>query len=95
MAAWAVEDWADRDPRNKPQLEALPDGRLIATDPTHGRLLLFSNAGTVTARLDTVLDVPLFSPGGIVFDAAKGYVYVTDGLAGHVRRFPFTDFALR
>jgi len=95
VAAWAVEDWADRHPRNKPLLEALPDGRLIATDPAHGRLLLFSNAGTVTARLDSVLDVPLFSPGGVAFDAAGGYVYVTDGLAGHVRRFPFTDFALR
>ena len=95
VAAWAVEDWADRHPRNKPQLEVLPDGRLIATDPAHGRLLLFSNAGTVTARIDTVLDVPLFSPGGVTFDAARGYVYVTDGLAGHVRRFPFTDFALR
>jgi uncharacterized protein (TIGR03663 family) len=92
---WAVEDWADRQPRNKPQLEALPDGRVIATDPAHGRLLLFSNAGTVTARLDTVLDVPLFSPSGVVFDAARGYVYVTDGFAGHIRRFPFTDFALR
>jgi uncharacterized protein (TIGR03663 family) len=95
VAAWAVEDWADKNPRNKPQIEALPDGRVIATDPAHGRLLLFSNVGTVSARIDTALDVPLFSPGGVAYDAAGGYVYVTDGLAGHIRRFPLTDFALR
>jgi DNA-binding beta-propeller fold protein YncE len=95
VASWAVEDWADRQPRNKPQIEALPNGRVIATDPGHARLLLFSSAGTVTARLDTVLDVPLFLPAGVTFDAERGYVYITDGLAGHVRRFPLTDFALR
>ena len=93
--AWPLEDWADRNPRNKPQLEALPDGRLIATDPVHSRLLLLSNDGRVTARLDTALDVPLFSPNGVAFDRERGFVYVTDGLAGHIRRFPFTDFALR
>ena len=94
-AAWPVEDWADRLPRNKPQIEALPDGRLIATDSPHTRLLLIGRDGRVSARLDTVAGVPLFSPEGLAFDAERGFVYVTDGLAGHVRRFPFTDFALR
>ena len=95
IAAWSIEDWADRNARNKPQLEALPDGRVIATDPAHGRLLLMSSDGRVTARLDTAVDAALFSPNGVVFDAERGFVYVTDGLAGHIRRFPFTDFALR
>ncbi|HEV8574110.1 MAG TPA: NHL repeat-containing protein, partial [Dehalococcoidia bacterium] len=95
LAAWPIEDWADRNPRNKPQIEALPDGRLLATDAVHSRLLLINAAGKVSVRLDTVLEVPLFSPEGVAFDAERGIVYVTDGLAGHVRRFPFTDFALR
>jgi DNA-binding beta-propeller fold protein YncE len=95
VAAWPIEDWAERLPRNKPQIEALPDGRLVATDAPHGRLLLIGSDGRVTARLDTVADVPLFSPEGVAFDAERRFVYVTDGLAGHVRRFPFTDFALR
>jgi DNA-binding beta-propeller fold protein YncE len=95
VAAWPLEDWADRNPRNQPELEALPDGRLIVTDPAHSRLLLVSKDGRVTARLDTVVDVPLFSPNGVAFDEERGFVYVTDGLAGHIRRFPFTDFALR
>ena len=95
VAAWPIEDWAERLPRNKPQIEALPDGRLIATDAPHGRLLLIGSDGRVTARLDTVADVPLFSPEGVAFDAERRFVYATDGLTGHVRRFPFTDFALR
>ncbi len=94
-AVWPVESWADRSPLNKPQLELLPDGRLMATDGPHGRIMLIDREGLVVAQLDTVAEVPLFFPAGIAFDAERGYVYVTDGLAGHVRRFPFTDFALR
>ena len=95
VAAWPLEDWADRNPRNTPQLEALPDGRLIVTDPVRSRLLLVSKDGHVTARLDTVVNAPLFSPNGVAFDEERAFAYVTDGLAGHIRRFPFTDFALR
>jgi len=95
VAAWPIEDWAERQLGSAPQIEALPDGRLIATDSTHRRLLLIGGDGRVTARLDTVIDVPLFSADGVAFDAERAFVYVTDGLAGHVRRFPFTDFALR
>ncbi len=95
VAAWPIEDWAERQLGSSPQIEALPDGRLIATDSAHRRLLLIAGDGRVTARLDTVIDVPLFSADGVAFDAERAFVYVTDGLAGHVRRFPFTDFALR
>ena len=95
LSAWPIEDWSERSQRNKPRIEVLPDGRLIATDAPHARLLLVSGGGHVTARLDMVVDVPLFSPEGVAFDAEHGFVYVTDGLAGHIRRFPFTDFALR
>ena len=95
LAAWPIEDWSERSLRNKPRIEALPDGRLIGTDAPHARLLLISGGGHVTARLEKVVDVPLFSPEGVAFDAKQGFVYVTDGLAGHIRRFPFTDFALR
>jgi len=95
IAAWPIEDWSERSLRNKPRIEALPDGRLIATDAPHARLLLIGKDGHVTARLDKAVDVPLFSPEGVTFDAQHGFVYVTDGLAGHIRRFPFTDFALK
>jgi DNA-binding beta-propeller fold protein YncE len=94
-AAWPLEEWADRLPANQPQIEALPDGRLIATDPAHSRVLLINTSGQVTATLDNVLEMPLFSPNGVAFDPETRFVYITDGRAGHVRRFPFTDFALR
>jgi sugar lactone lactonase YvrE len=93
--AWPLEEWADRLPANQPQIEALPDGRLIATDPAHSRILLINTSGQVTATLDNVLDLPLFSPNGVAFDPEARFMYITDGRAGHVRRFPFTDFALR
>jgi predicted membrane-bound mannosyltransferase/DNA-binding beta-propeller fold protein YncE len=95
IAAWPIADWEERSLRNNPRIEALPDGRVIATDASHARLLLIGKDGRVTARLDTVVDAPLFSPEGVVFDAERGFVYMTDGLAGHIRRFPFTDFARR
>jgi uncharacterized protein (TIGR03663 family) len=94
-AIWPIEDWADLNPRTKPQLEVLPDGRLIASDPAHGRLLLLNQEGRVTVRLESALEIPLYSPNGVAFDTEGRFVYVTDGLAGHIRRFPFTDFALR
>jgi DNA-binding beta-propeller fold protein YncE len=95
VAEYAINEWTDRDGRNKPYLSVLPDGRLLATDAPHGRLLLIDAAGAVQARLDTVAGVPLFLPVGVAFDAEHGFVYVTDALAGHIRRFPLTDFALR
>jgi len=95
VAAYQVENWSDRDLRNKPHLEALPDGRVIATDGTHGRVLLIGQDGGALAHLDTVAEAPLFFPAGVAYDDERGFVYVTDGPAGHVRRFPLSDFALR
>jgi sugar lactone lactonase YvrE len=95
ISAWAIKDWEDRNPANKPQVEALPDGRVIATDPAHGQVLLLSSDGRIAARINTAIDVAFFSPNGVTFDPNGRFVYVTDGLAGHIRRFPFTDFALR
>lgn len=95
VAEFPIVEWGDRDPRNKPYLEALPDGRLLATDGPHGRVLLVGQDGAVQASVDSVGEVPLFFPAGVAFDAERGFVYVTDGAAGHVARFPLTDFALR
>lgn len=90
-----ISQWADRDPRNKPYLAALPDGRLLATDGPHGRVLLIGQDGRVQAQVERVGELPLFFPAGVAYDAERGYVYVTDGAAGFIARFPLTDFALR
>lgn len=95
VAEFPVPQWADRDARNKPYLAALPDGRLLATDGPHGRVLLIGQDGRVQAEVGRVGELPLFFPAGVAYDAGSGYVYVTDGVAGFVARFPLTDFALR
>jgi DNA-binding beta-propeller fold protein YncE len=95
VAEFPIEEWADRDPRNKPHLEAMPDGRLLATDGPNGRLLVIDENGTVQARLDAVAEVPLFFPAGVAFDAERGFVWVTDSAASHMWRFPLSDFARR
>lgn len=95
VTEFRVEEWADRDPRNKPYLAALPDGRLLATAGPRGRVLLLGSDGQVQAAIDRVGELPFFFPAGVAYEAERGFVYVTDGVAGFVARFPLTDFALR
>jgi uncharacterized protein (TIGR03663 family) len=95
LAVFPIPSWEDRDPRNKPYLEVLPDGRILATDAPHGRILLIRPDGIVEDHIDTVAEVPLYSPSGVAFDPERGFVYVSDEAAANVRRFPLTDFALR
>jgi uncharacterized protein (TIGR03663 family) len=92
---YPIEEWASRSPLNKPHLDDLPDGRLLATDAVNGRLLLIGTDGAVQARLSTVATIPLFFPAGVAFDAERGFVWVSDSAASHIRRFPLSDFALR
>lgn len=95
VAEFPVAEWADRDPRNKPYLAALPDGRLLATAGPRGKVLLLGSDGQVQAAIDRVGELPFFFPAGVAYEAEQGFVYVTDGVAGFVARFPLTDFALR
>jgi len=95
IAAYPIEEWKDLDPTNKPDLAALPDGRILASDPAHGRILLLDDAGQVLFALSSVRGTPLVFPRGIAYDAERQFVFVSEGPANHVRRFPFSDFAFR
>jgi sugar lactone lactonase YvrE len=95
IAAYPIEEWADLDPANKPDLAALPDGRILASDPAHGRILLLDEDGQVVAALNSVRGTPLAFPHGLAYDAARRFVFVSEGTANQVRRFPLSDFALR
>ncbi len=95
VAAYPVEEWQDLDPANRPDLEALPDGRLLVGDPAHGRILLLGRTGRVVAALDAVLGEPLAYPRGLAYDAGGEFVFASEGTADRVRRFPLSDFALR
>jgi sugar lactone lactonase YvrE len=95
MDAYPVQEWEDLDPSNKPDLAALPDGRILASDPAHGRILLLDSAGQVVAALSSVGATPLAFPRGIAYDPARQFVFASEGTANQVRRFPLSDFAFR
>jgi len=95
IAAYPIDEWKDLDPRNKPYLAVLPDGRILASDPVHGRILLLDQAGSVVASLSSVSGEALAFPRGIAYDADGEFVFTSEGAAGRVRRFPLSDFALR
>src|SRR3990172_13210313 len=75
IAQYAVKEWEDLDPTNKPDLAVLPDGRLLVSDPAHGRLMLLATDGLMVATLDSVGGEALAAPRGIAFDAAGGFVF--------------------
>ncbi len=83
------------DPVNKPDLAALPDGRILASDPAHGRILLLGKDGRVAAVLTSVREEALAFPRGVAYDAEGEFVFAAEGTADRVRRFPLSDFALR
>ncbi len=87
--------WRDLAPSNKPDLAALPDGRFLASDPAHGRVLLLSADGRVTASVSAIDGTALAFPRGLAYDADSNFVFVSEGTAGRLRRFPLSDFAFR
>jgi sugar lactone lactonase YvrE len=95
VAEYAIKEWEDLAPSNKPDLAVLPDGRLLVSDPAHGRVLLVGTDGAVAATLSDAGGEALAAPRGIAYDEAGGFVFVSEGTAGRVRRFPLSDFALR
>jgi len=95
VAQYAVKEWEDLAPTNKPDLAVLPDGRLLVSDPAHGRVMLVATDGQVVAALDRVGGEALAAPRGIAFGAADEFVFASESTAGRVRRFPLSDFALR
>ena len=95
IVAYPIQEWEDLDPLNKPDLAALPDGRILASDPAHDRILLLDNAGQVVVALSSVGGTPLAFPHGVAYDADRQFVFVSEGTANHVRRFPLSDFAFR
>ncbi len=95
IAGYPIQEWEDLDPANKPDLAALPDGRILASDPAHGRILLLNEVGRVVAALNSVGGMPLAFPHGVAYDAERQFVFVSEGAANQVRRFPLSDFGFR
>jgi DNA-binding beta-propeller fold protein YncE len=94
LAAYPIEAWQELHPANKPDLAVLPDGRILASDGPGGSVLLLDSEGIVVATLSAVREQALAFPRGLAYDAAGGFVFVSELTGDRVRRFPLTDFAV-
>lgn len=95
VISFPVDAWVNLDPANKPYLAVLPDGRMLTTDSTTNSILLLDAEGRLVTSLPAVRGTPLLVPRGVAFQPAGSFIFLAEGAAGHVRRFPLSDFALR
>jgi len=76
---WPVESWSGQSLQNKPYLAVDARGRVYATDPEAGRILVFNDSGAFLGSIvsDVHSGVALVLPTGIDVDEA-GYILVAD-----------------
>jgi len=84
VAEYDVPGWLYIDSVAKPYLALLPDGGLVASDPTQNKLFHFDATGTPVATFDAE-GSPLVAPRGVAFDN-RGYLYVAENEPDQVRR---------
>ncbi len=93
VSAIDVPSWGSNYITDRPYLLALDDGRLLATDPAHGTVLVFSADGT----LKRTYEVPSYRgtpprPIGLA-RAADGAILVSDSAGNVVRKIPLSEIA--
>lgn len=84
-----VESWpgANRTAiTDRAYIAVLDDGRVLATDPSSARIIVFSASGDEQAAWKLPSDVGVTRPVGIAVDGDQ--VYVSDSLANRVVRLP-------
>jgi len=86
-----VPGWGSQAVTDRPYLALLPDGRLLATDPTSGKILAFGTDGSSIGAYDVPRegDTPSARPIGIATDGSS--VWVADGAGDVVRKIPLSD----
>lgn len=93
VSAIDVPSWGSNYVTDRPYLLALDDGRLLATDPAHGTVLVFGPDGA----LQRTYDLPDYRgtparPIGLA-RAADGDILVSDGAGNVVRKIPLSEIA--
>ena len=85
IAEYPIPGWLYVDSAAKPYLALLPDGGLIASDPTQNKLFRLDTNGNAIATLDAK-GKPLVLPRGLAFDAGRGFLYVSEHDPDQIRR---------
>ena len=83
-----MDSWGGTGITDKPYIVALSDGRVLATDPANGAIIVFSAAGDEIAAWSLPTSTVGSRPVGIAVDAEEENVYITDGQASQVLRIP-------
>jgi DNA-binding beta-propeller fold protein YncE len=89
----AVDSWGSTAVTDRPYLAVLSDGRVLATDPTNGKVLVFGADGKPLAPYDLPKETGQASsrPIGIATDGTS--VLVADSLGSVVRKIPLSEIA--
>ena len=87
----AVPSWGSNAVTNRPYIALLADGRLLATDPEHGKVLVFNADGSKGPEYTVpgATQAASARPVGIAADATS--LYVSDGAGSVVRKIPLAD----
>lgn len=88
-----VDAWGSQAVTDRAYLALLADGRLLATDPEHGKILVFSADGSDAGSYDVPLNTgATFSrPVGLTSDGTS--VIVSDSGGNVVRKIPLVEVA--
>ena len=82
-----IDSWGATGTTERGYIVALSDGRVIATDPANGIIIVFDADGEEIAAHSLGAKVSS-RPIGIAIDPAEENVYITDSLANRVVRVP-------
>ncbi len=89
-----VDSWGSHATTDRPYLAVLADGRILATDPANGKVLVFRPDGSSAGAYDLPKSTDAEGtpkPVGITVDGQ--FVYVADAAASTVRKIPLAEIA--
>jgi DNA-binding beta-propeller fold protein YncE len=87
-----VESWGSQEVTDKPYLAVLSDGRILATDPANGAVLIFDSSGQQVAKWQVPVSAPEGSrPVGLAVALTGTDIFVSDNGTGQVRRVPLAS----
>jgi DNA-binding beta-propeller fold protein YncE len=84
---WPVDGWDSTEPAHKAYIAVGPGSVVAVSDPEASRVWVYTNDGTVLAKLDFLQDsLGLDQPVGVAFDA-QGRIYVASSNSGVITRY--------